>query len=194
MSFVPSGPAFAKNTHNTPNHLCQKRKLGVVPAGSLRGKRDRAIPRSLPCGIAFGSCICTTDCINKASRSSWIKLIWPSRLQKDLATKFDAWLDSQRLSAGDIWSREIEQAIDRADVVLALLSAGSFTSDICRECPCFSHKKRSVQEFLAGNALFVFNDLCEAPLCTATQIERLPARFVHGQSELVGRRSESVLE
>ena len=37
------------------------------------------------------------------------------------------------------------------------------------ECPCFSHKKRSVQEFLAGNALFVFNDLCEAPLCTVTQ-------------------------
>jgi hypothetical protein len=115
-------------------------------------------------------------------------LIWHSRLQKDLATKFDAWLDTQRLSAGDIWSREIEQAIDRADVVLAL------TSDICRECPCFSHKKRSVQEFLAGNALFVFNDLCEAPLCTVTQIERLPARFVHGQSEHVGRRSESVLE
>lgn len=54
------------------------------------------------------------------------------RLQKDLATKFDAWLDTQRLSAGDIWSSEIEQAIDRADVVLALLSAGSFTSDICR--------------------------------------------------------------
>jgi hypothetical protein len=54
------------------------------------------------------------------------------RLQKDLATKFDAWLDTQRLSAGDIWSSEIEQAIDRADVVLALLSAGSFISDICR--------------------------------------------------------------
>src|SRR5215469_14134372 len=50
------------------------------------------------------------------------------RLQKDLATKFDAWLDTQRLSSGDIWSSEIEQAIDRADVVLALLSAGSFTS------------------------------------------------------------------
>ena len=54
------------------------------------------------------------------------------RLQKDLATKFDAWLDTQRLSVGDIWSSETEQAIDRADVVLALLSAGSFTSDICR--------------------------------------------------------------
>ena len=54
------------------------------------------------------------------------------RLQKDLETKFDTWLDKRRISAGDIWSREIELAIDRADVVLALLSAGSFTSDICR--------------------------------------------------------------
>src|SRR5215469_6914152 len=55
------------------------------------------------------------------------------RLQSDLGKEgFDVWLDTQRLTAGDIWSSEIEQAIDRADVVLALLSAGSFTSDICR--------------------------------------------------------------
>jgi hypothetical protein len=32
-------------------------------------------------------------------------------------------LDTQRLSVGEVWSREIEQAIDRADVILALLSA-----------------------------------------------------------------------
>ncbi|MGA8442922.1 MAG: toll/interleukin-1 receptor domain-containing protein [Candidatus Sulfotelmatobacter sp.] len=56
-----------------------------------------------------------------------------SRLQQDLESSgLDAWLDKQRLCAGDIWSSEIEQAIDRADVVVALLSAGSFTSDICR--------------------------------------------------------------
>ena len=55
------------------------------------------------------------------------------RLQSDLGKEgFDAWLDTQRLSAGDIWSSEIEQAIDRDDVVLAPLSAGSFISDICR--------------------------------------------------------------
>jgi hypothetical protein len=54
------------------------------------------------------------------------------RLQKDLATQFDIWLDTQRLTAGDIWSGEIEEAIDRARVVLALLSAGSYLSDICR--------------------------------------------------------------
>ncbi len=55
------------------------------------------------------------------------------RLQTDLANEgFDAWLDTQRLHGGDVWSVEIEQAIDRAHVVVALLSAGSYTSDICR--------------------------------------------------------------
>ena len=54
------------------------------------------------------------------------------RLQEDLTTQFDVWLDIQRLIGGDVWSREIEGAIDRADVVLALLSTGSYTSDICR--------------------------------------------------------------
>jgi hypothetical protein len=54
------------------------------------------------------------------------------RLHVDLANRFDTWLDTQRLSTGDIWSTETEQAIGRADVVLALLSAGSYTSDICR--------------------------------------------------------------
>jgi TIR domain-containing protein len=54
------------------------------------------------------------------------------RLQEDLVTQFDVWLDIQRLTAGDIWSREIEDAIDSATVVVALLSAGSYLSDICR--------------------------------------------------------------
>src|SRR4051794_28689950 len=55
------------------------------------------------------------------------------RLQVDLSAKgYDAWLDTKRLYAGAVWSREIEQAIDRADVVLALISAGSYVSDICR--------------------------------------------------------------
>lgn len=55
------------------------------------------------------------------------------RLQTDLANEgFDAWLDIERLHGGEVWSVEIEQAIDRAHVVVALLSAGSYTSDICR--------------------------------------------------------------
>jgi hypothetical protein len=44
-------------------------------------------------------------------------------LRQDLSQDFDTWLDTQRLSVGEVWSREIEQAIDRADVILALLSA-----------------------------------------------------------------------
>jgi hypothetical protein len=42
------------------------------------------------------------------------------RLSTDLATKFYIWLDTHRLTAGDIWCREIEDAIDCASVVVAL--------------------------------------------------------------------------
>ncbi len=55
------------------------------------------------------------------------------RLQTDLTTTgFEAWLDTQRLFSGDIWSSEIEQAIDDAEIVIALLSHGSHVSEICR--------------------------------------------------------------
>jgi NB-ARC domain/TIR domain len=55
------------------------------------------------------------------------------RLHRDLiANGFHAWLDKQRLIGGDRWSNEIESALDRSQVVLALLSDGSFASDICR--------------------------------------------------------------
>jgi KaiC/GvpD/RAD55 family RecA-like ATPase len=55
------------------------------------------------------------------------------RLQSDLeSTGHDVWLDRSRLAVGASWSADIEHAIDRCDVVLALLSPGSFASDICR--------------------------------------------------------------
>jgi len=55
------------------------------------------------------------------------------RLQKDLrAAGFDAWLDRQRIEGGASWTLEIEEAIDRAQMVLALLTPGSYVSEICR--------------------------------------------------------------
>ncbi len=55
------------------------------------------------------------------------------RLRADLARLgFPSWLDEQRLRAGSNWSREIEDALDRSDIVLALLSDGSFLSNVCR--------------------------------------------------------------
>ena len=55
------------------------------------------------------------------------------RLQADLgATGFDAWLDTQRLAGGTTWTSEIEHAIDTSDVLLALLTAASYVSEICR--------------------------------------------------------------
>jgi hypothetical protein len=55
------------------------------------------------------------------------------RLQNDLsATGFDVWLDTQRIEGGASWTVAIEEAIDRAQVVLALLTPGAYTSETCR--------------------------------------------------------------
>lgn len=55
------------------------------------------------------------------------------RLQADLKERgFDPWLDTQRLSGGATWTKEIEAALDRADDVLVLLTNGSYVSEICR--------------------------------------------------------------
>ncbi len=54
-------------------------------------------------------------------------------LRGDLEARgHDVWLDRQRLLGGTSWSKDIEAAIDQAEVVLVLLSAGSFESDVCR--------------------------------------------------------------
>src|SRR5271169_2937480 len=55
------------------------------------------------------------------------------RLQKDLKEQgFDAWLDTQRVSGGATWTTDIEHALDEAEFVLALLTNGSYVSEICR--------------------------------------------------------------
>ncbi|MEK7405023.1 MAG: TIR domain-containing protein, partial [Acidobacteriota bacterium] len=55
------------------------------------------------------------------------------RLQQDLtASGFDAWLDKQCLRAGAVWTSEIEREIDARPVTLALLTPGSYESEICR--------------------------------------------------------------
>ena len=56
-----------------------------------------------------------------------------ARLERDLeGCGFDVWLDRNRLLGGDKWAREIEIAIERCDVAVALLSTGAYESDICR--------------------------------------------------------------
>jgi len=55
------------------------------------------------------------------------------RLQCDLAKQgFDAWLDTKRIGGGAVWSAEIEREIDACQVMIALLSPGSYKSEICR--------------------------------------------------------------
>jgi hypothetical protein len=55
------------------------------------------------------------------------------RLQPDLTTQgFDVWFDAHRIRGGATWTNEIETALDEAHVVLALLTSGSYASEICR--------------------------------------------------------------
>ncbi len=55
------------------------------------------------------------------------------KLRKDLANAgLNVWLDTAEIEGGANWSHEIEYAIEQCTVVLALLSAGSFRSEICR--------------------------------------------------------------
>ena len=56
-----------------------------------------------------------------------------SRLHADLqALGYEVWMDRARLSGGDRWRYEIHRMIEHSDAVLALVSDGAFTSDICR--------------------------------------------------------------
>jgi hypothetical protein len=55
------------------------------------------------------------------------------RLETDLrAAGHEPWLDKHEIQAGDDWSRDIEDAINACEVLLAVLTAGSYDSSICR--------------------------------------------------------------
>lgn len=55
------------------------------------------------------------------------------RLEKDLSGKgLDVWLDKRRIGGGAAWSMEIEREIKTRQVVIALMSPGSYASEICR--------------------------------------------------------------
>lgn len=56
-----------------------------------------------------------------------------SRLAVDLKSHgYDVWMDIERLKGGAVWSRALERAVDRSEVVLAVLSEGAYVSDVCR--------------------------------------------------------------
>jgi WD40 repeat protein len=53
-------------------------------------------------------------------------------LQENLKPEYDVWLDTAQTAGGMSWTVAIENAIDNTDAVLALLTPGSYSSDICR--------------------------------------------------------------
>jgi len=56
-----------------------------------------------------------------------------ARLQADLdARGIRAWLDTAAIPGGASWTEDIERAIDACGGVVAVLTRGSFRSNVCR--------------------------------------------------------------
>ena len=54
-------------------------------------------------------------------------------LQEDLnAAGFDVWIDTSEIEGGASWSVAIEEALDKAEVALVILSHAAHVSEICR--------------------------------------------------------------
>jgi hypothetical protein len=49
-----------------------------------------------------------------------------------IAAGHNTWMDTSEIHAGASWSRDLEDAIERSDIVLALLSVSAYVSEICR--------------------------------------------------------------
>ena len=54
------------------------------------------------------------------------------KLREDLQADHEVWLDTSRIEGGASWTVRIEEAIENCDVCLALMTPGSYISDICR--------------------------------------------------------------
>jgi WD40 repeat protein len=77
------------------------------------------------------------------------------RLQQDLtASGFDTWLDKQRLKGGAVWTTQIEREIETRAVTLALLTPGSYKSEMCRaeQLRALRKKKRVIPVLAAPGA------------------------------------------
>src|SRR6516225_8437914 len=55
------------------------------------------------------------------------------RLKSELeSNRLVVWMDAERIEGGASWTREIEQAINACDVLIGLLTVGSYESEVCR--------------------------------------------------------------
>ena len=48
------------------------------------------------------------------------------------AADHTVWLDTERIKGGASWSKKIEAALNECDVLIAVLTPGSYVSEICR--------------------------------------------------------------
>ena len=112
------------------------------------------------------------------------------RLADDLKARgFEAWLDKRRISGGASWTDEIEQALDAAAFFLALMTRGSYESEICRAEQLRALRKGKLVIPLLGEP-----DPDVVPLHLETKNYRdlaanYPAAFAELLEDIAGRRS-----
>src|SRR5688572_22250115 len=93
--------------------------------------RVEASPRTSASLARRDCCACVANLFISYARVDGKALA--ERLEGDLRGHQHApWRDRAEIVGGDDWSREIEEAIDGCDGVLALLTQGAFDSWICR--------------------------------------------------------------
>lgn len=111
------------------------------------------------------------------------------RLRKDLKDRgFDAWLDIQGIKGGATWTGDIEHALDEAEFVLALMTSGSYASEICRaEQLRALRKHKCVIPLMAQSGTDVPLHLEAKNYRDFTADSRYPQAFAELLSDLHGR-------
>jgi NB-ARC domain/TIR domain/SIR2-like domain len=131
--------ALLPDSENTPNRLRQLDSWNIRPL-FFPEEQFGKIEQFLECvAKAIQALPDSKPAVSPAGTRIFISYAWKdgaelaSRLLKDLTVRgYEVWLDPVRLKGRASWSQEIEDNLDRSDVVVALQSAGFLESLVCR--------------------------------------------------------------
>ena len=97
---------------------------GSWPANRLAN--HHSLQSDLP-EFASGSRMVFLSYARKDGRDAALRL--KDELEKE---SYQVWLDTRQIEGGASWTREIENAVNECEVLLGLLTKGSFESEVCR--------------------------------------------------------------
>jgi len=120
-----------------------------------------------------------------------------SRLESDLrAAGHEPWRDKGEIEAGDDWARRIESAINDCEALLAVLTAGSYDSKICRGeqlralrigkriVPLLAQANADRPVYLEGAHFLDFSDAGTYPSHFTELLDQIARRVGHSLDQL----------